>query len=110
MRKCLCLNKIEGISVQAWKTISNKNPEILHPLIIDVSPEGKIVDQMKEKLARTMVSEAVENKMKDFGYKEEAEFCHIIREGLYVADDKPGISAVDRCNKRLDLIRWLETV
>ena len=108
MRKCLCLNKIEGVSIQAWKAVSLKNPEIIHPSIIDVSPEGKIADQMKEKLARTMVSEAVENKMKSFGFNKEAEFCHIIREGLYVADDKPGIPAVERCNKRLALIRWLD--
>ena len=54
-----------------------------------------------------MVSANVEAKMIELGYQTEAEFCKVIREGLYIADDKPGISARERCNKRLSLIKWL---
>ena len=44
-----------GGLIQAWKAVSISSPEI-HPSIIEVSPDGKIDDQMKEKLARTMLS------------------------------------------------------
>lgn len=38
----------------------------------------------------------------------EATFCRIIRESLYVADDEPGIPAIERCKKRMHLINWLK--
>ena len=108
LRKCLCLNKVEGISIVAWKAVAKLRPDILHPTLIEVSPEGKILDQMKETLARTTVSNGVEETMRRCGYEKEAEFCKVVREGLYTADDTPGIHAFDRCKKRLDLINWLD--
>ena len=43
LRKFLCLNKVEGISIAAWKAVSQLRPDILHPTIIEVSPEGKLL-------------------------------------------------------------------
>ena len=109
LRKCICLDKVKGISVKAWRSVSISDPDILHPTLIEVSPEGKIMDQMKETLARTLVSVEVETKMRSHGYEKEGQFCRIIREGLYIADDTPGISAFERCRKRIALIEWLNT-
>ena len=105
-RKCVCLDRVEGVSVQAWKCVAKKRPDILHPSIIEVS-DGKIVDQMKEKLSRTMFSKDVESEMSADQYQKEAHVCNVIREALFEADDTPGIPAKDRCKKRLSLIKWL---
>ena len=107
LRKCICLDKVKGISIKAWKSVSLSNPDILHPTLIEVSSEGKILDQMKETLARTIISEEVESIMIRQGYNKEAEFCRVVREGLYVADDTPGVPAFERCEKRLALMEWL---
>ena len=100
LRKFLCLDKMEGISIESWKAVAKLRSDILHPTLIEVSPEGKILDQMKETLARTTVSNGVEETMEKIGYKNEAEFCKVVREGLYNADDTPGIQAFDRCKKK----------
>ena len=109
LRKALCLNKVHGVSKSAWNHVADGHPEILNPLLLEVSEEGKIMDQMKERFARNMVSFDVETCMVDNGDLTEAKFCEIIREGLYEADDTPGISAVNRCEKRLKLVNWLDT-
>jgi hypothetical protein len=108
LRKCLCLDKVDGISIRAWKTVADRKPNILHPTIVEITEDGKILDQMKEKLARSMVTEEVEQEMEVQGYFAEAKFCNVIRNGLYIADDVPGIDAMDRCKKRLKLIEWLD--
>jgi hypothetical protein len=108
LRKAICLNKVSGVSKKAWDNVSRMKPEILNPLLIEVSPEGKIADQMKERFARNMVSDDVEKCMNENGNLEEATFCKVIREGLYEADDTPGIPAIERCEKRLKLINWLD--
>ena len=59
------------------------------------------MDQMKEKCA-----EEIEKTMLENDNNVEASFCSIIRESLYVADDAPGISALERCKKRIALIVW----
>lgn len=108
LRKAICLNKVSGVSKSAWDNVSRTNPETLNPLLVEVSPEGKITDQMRERFARNMVSEDVEDCMNENGYTEEAQFCKVVREGLYEADDTPGIPAIERCEKRLKLINWLD--
>ena len=85
------MNKVCGISINAWKSVSRANPTVLYPLIVEISEEGKLIDQMREKLARTMISENVENEMINMGFETEAEFCRTLREGLYIAEDTPGI-------------------
>ena len=107
-RKALCLNKVQGIQKKAWEVVADRNPKILHPSIIQVSDEGKILDQMKESLALNMVSAEVETEMERDGYVKEAELCNVLREGLFVADDQPGVTAKERCIKRLKLIQWLD--
>lgn len=84
---------------------------MLHPTIIEVSPEGKILYQMKEKLARTIVGGKVVREMLNLGVEKEADFCNIVWEELYIyiADDKPGIPSAAQCDKRLSLIKWLAT-
>lgn len=109
LRKALCLNKVDDISISAWERVSNSNPEILNSCVINVSEEGKIVDQMKERLARTMFSIDVEAKMIENGDYAEALFCNILRGALYEAEDTAGISALERCRKRIALIDWLKT-
>ena len=107
LRKCVCLNKVEGVSIKAWQSIAKLKPDILNPSVIEVSDEGKILDQMKERLACTMFSEAVEVEMVSNNYLKEADFCRTIRNALFVADDKPGVRASERCHYRIELIKWL---
>ena len=107
LRKCVCVDKVESISIRAWEKVAKQSPDILNRSVIEVSSEGEILDQMKEKLSRTMFSKKVEDVMVLNGDLKEANFCSVIREALFVADDKPGISAISRCQKRMDLIDWL---
>ena len=86
LRKALCLDKIEGISKSAWTKVSDNDPDILNSALLDVSEEGKILDQMKEKLARSLLTEEIEEKMIINQDMKEAEFCHIMRECLYVTN------------------------
>ena len=58
----LYLDKIEGVSKHTWESVASKHPNVLNPVILEVSSEGKIVDQMKEKLARNLFSAEVEQK------------------------------------------------
>ena len=98
------MDKVLGISKAAWNKVSVHNSDVLHPAILQVTEEGKIIDQMKERLARNVFSENVEKKMEENADLKEANFCRIIREGLYT----PGIAATERCQKRINLIKWLE--
>lgn len=102
------MDKVHGVSKAAWNKVSDQNPGVLHPTILEVTEEGKFVDQIKERLARNMFSEKVEQKMEENGDITEANFCKVFREGLYNADDSPGIPATERCQKRVNLIKWLE--
>lgn len=63
LRKAICVDKVNGISKTAWQKVSTSNPDILNPTLLEVSEEGKIVDQMKEALARNMFSKNVESIM-----------------------------------------------
>lgn len=76
--------------MQSWVK-AKSHPDIINPTLLEVSEEGKILDQMKEQLARTMFSNSVEDQMMANGDLREAEFCKIIRNALYIADDQPGI-------------------
>ncbi|XP_045178040.2 uncharacterized protein LOC123538138 [Mercenaria mercenaria] len=104
LRKAICLDRVYGVSKKAWQSVSEVRPDILNPTLLEVTEEGKIIDQMKERLARNMLSKNVEEQMRENGDIQEANFCEVVREGLYSADDTPGIPAVDRCKKRLALI------
>ena len=70
----------------------------------EVSEDGKILDQMKERYARALFTKDVENSMIDNGDTIEAHFVSVIRGGLFEAEDMPGIPALERCKKRIDLI------
>jgi len=50
----------------------------------------------------------VESRMREYCDIIEADFCKIVREGLYEADDMPGIPARARCEMRIELIKWLK--
>ena len=108
LRKVLCLDKVHGLSKSSWQKVSDKWPLLLNPTLLDVNDEGKIVDQMKEKYARNLFCKDVESKMRENCDVIEADFCKIVREGLYEADDMPGIPARDRCEMRIELIKWLK--
>ena len=82
LRKTICLDKVENTSKEAWICVSQSNPDILNPALIDVKEEGKILDQMKETLTRTMLSEEVEEIMLANGDNIEADFCNCSRSAL----------------------------
>lgn len=65
-----------------------------------------LVDKQSDSIARLTFSEEVEYEMKRLGYYYEADFCRLIRE-FYEGEDEPGIDAMERCKRRLNLRRWL---
>ena len=89
-----------NISKQAWIDVAKANTTKLKlPHVID------LIDKQSDSIARETFSEDVENAMRK-QYPKEANFCKMIRE-FYDGEDNPGISAEERCNRRMTLRSWL---
>lgn len=65
-----------------------------------------LVDKQSDSIARLTFSADVENAMRRLNFINEANFCKLIRE-FYDAEDEPGLSATERCQRRLALRDWL---
>ena len=63
LRKALYLDKIDGISKSAWENVAENHPSILNISLIEINDESKIMDQMKEKLARSLFTEDIEKQI-----------------------------------------------
>ena len=90
-----------GIYKRAWMDVARDNSTNLRvPHVED------LIDKQSDAIAREIFSKDVELFMKRKGYNKEAEFCSIIRQ-FYEAEDEPGLSAKERCRRRMVLRRWL---
>ncbi len=88
---------LDGIKHEAWKSVSEKYPDILSKCTaVD------LIDKQSCQRAKEVFSESVENKMLEMGYLAEAKHARMIRR-WYEAEDEPCLSATERCK------RWLET-
>ena len=73
LRTTICLDKVIGISKAAWNKVTDHNPDILNTAVMEVTDKGKIIDQVKERLAGNMFTESVEQ-MRENGHMKVANF------------------------------------
>ena len=90
-----------GISKQAWIAVARDNSTNLR-----ISHVEDLVDKQSDSIARETFSKDVELCMKRKGYVMESEFCKLIRE-FYEAEDDPGLSAIERYQRRINFRKWL---
>lgn len=85
----------------AWINVARDNRTNLK-----ISHVEDLVDKQSDSIARETFSKDVEKDMQRLGYTKEAQFCKILLE-FYDGEDEPGISAFERCKRRLSLRKWL---
>ncbi|VDI14617.1 Hypothetical predicted protein [Mytilus galloprovincialis] len=104
--KCCSTGIVEaGIHSNAWSKVarqtSKDGKEIISSALVD-----DLIDKQRNVYAQKTFSNEVETAMTENGDLEEAIFCKLIRE-WYQAEDEPGIAALERCERRLNLRTWL---
>ena len=90
-----------GITKDAWIKVAKDGQAGLNLALVE-----DLVDRQSDAFAVATFSEEVEQEMLVNGFINEANLCHLLRE-WYNAEDNPGISAIERCNSRLNMRRWL---
>ena len=101
LRACICRDAIIGIRREAWERVArSRTTDLTLPIVIDG------VDKQSNAFARTMFAQNVEDKMNENGDFEEAKFCHTVRR-WYEAEDAPGLDAVDRYQRRMEMRQYL---
>ncbi|CAC5420694.1 unnamed protein product [Mytilus coruscus] len=73
---------------------------------LKVSHGEDLIDKQSDAIAEETFSLKVEATMIRLGHTKEAAFCRLIRE-FYEAEDDPGITASERCYRRINLRDWL---
>jgi hypothetical protein len=106
LRAKICRTGLKDINTEAWIKVAKSRRTPLKLAALLVLPNGKVVEQQNEAFARTMYCEEVEEEMRNNGDLGEAKFCRLIRE-WEEAEDQPGISALERIKRVLNLRTWL---
>ena len=102
----LIRNGLDNVKLAAWKKVAIAKKSVLPVAMLEVQDDGKIMHQQSDSFVRTMFSEAVEEEMLKNGDQNEALFCRLFRE-WHEAEDMPGLTAFERCNRSLALRDWL---
>ncbi|XP_053404619.1 uncharacterized protein LOC128558653 [Mercenaria mercenaria] len=101
LRTKICTSGISGLSKQAWI-----NAAVSDETCLNVGIVIECIDKQSVAFAKRVFAEDVENYMECKGYTNEARFIRLIRR-WYEAEDDPGITARDRCYRRLELRNYL---
>ncbi|KAH3817666.1 hypothetical protein DPMN_119221 [Dreissena polymorpha] len=97
----VCKDSVDNFKKEAWHNVAEQNSDILNKsLVVD------LIDKQNNAYALKVFSFEVENEMRKLKFYEEAKFCNIIR-SWYEAEDKPGISEIERTNRRLRIKDYL---
>ena len=101
LRVKVCKDGLQGIRKKAWHEVADKNREVISKaLVVD------LVDKQNNGFAKRTFSAEVEDTMRGLDFKEEANFCRMVRE-WYEAEDAAGLSALERVERRLKLKSYL---
>ena len=92
---------LNGVSKNAWQDVATRYPDILSRATI-----FDLIDRQSCQRAKEVFHEHVEAKMRELGYTEEANYCHIIRE-WYEAEDNPALNPIERCRRWFALKTFL---
>lgn len=101
LRVKVCKDGVHGIRKDAWHAVAEKDSNIISRAIV-----CDLIDKQNNAFAKKTFSIPVEEQMRKLNFNREAEFCKIIRE-WYEAEDTPGIPAVERVTRRLNLKNFL---
>lgn len=102
-RAKVCKDGVENIQKEAWHSVAEKEPTVINKaLVVDR------IDKKNNAYALKVFSVEVENAMRKLEFPKEADFCNIIR-SWYEAKDQPGLSAIERVQRRLRMKDYLLT-
>ena len=101
IRTKICTSGNPILKKQAWEDVAASGKTTLNIALIT-----DCVDKQNVAKARRIFDKDVEECMQQMGYTKESIFCKIMREWFDAEDDK-GISATERCRRRLALRSWL---
>ena len=101
LRVKVCKDGLQGIRKSAWLHVAESDNDIISKGIV-----FDLLDKQNNAYAKKTFSKAVEDQMRLLHYDTEADFCHLIRE-WYEAEDSPGLSAIERIQRRLRLKEFL---
>lgn len=97
----VCKDGLKGVPKTGWHKVAEMDPTIISKSLVE-----DLLDKQRNSYAQRTFSEPVEKAQQELGFHECARFSHLIR-NWYVAEDDRGISAKERCRKRLDFRQWL---
>jgi hypothetical protein len=100
-RRKTCAGGIQGISNEPWMKVARQRKTLLTAIMVE-----DVSDPMSVAMAKTHFSESVEIEMRKNGDSREADLVNDIRT-WWEAEDSPGISSVERIQKRKNLRRRL---
>jgi hypothetical protein len=101
LRVRTCTTGIAGVTSEGWKACAKSNETNLNLALVD-----DVIDKQSVPNARTHFSLEVENWLRDNGYHKSANFTRLVR-NWYDASDVPGISAIERVEKLLEMRSFL---
>lgn len=97
LRVKVCKDGLKNINKKAWHDVADADRNIISKSLVH-----DLIDKQSNAFAQKTFSSTVEEKMRDLGYIEEANFCSIVRE-WYEAEDSPAITSSERVCRRLRL-------
>lgn len=101
LRVKVCKDGLRGVTKKAWHDVAEYDRSVISKgLVVD------LIDKQNNSFAQKTFSEEVAKTMRYLGYDREANFCDTVRE-WYEAEDAPGISAIDRTSRRLNMRQFL---
>ncbi len=101
LRRVVCTSDILGMHKEAWLTAAKDPSNKLKVSMVEDLPDKQNIG-----FALTTFSVEVEQSMRKHKLQKEADFCQSVRE-WWIAEDEPGIPALERIQKRMPLIRTL---
>ena len=101
LRRVVCSSGTAKLKKEAWLVASKDQSNKLKTSMVTDLPDKQDIG-----FALTTFSAEVEQSMAAAGYEEEAKFCRLLR-NWWIAEDEPGIPAMDRVQYRIELKDYL---
>jgi hypothetical protein len=101
LRVKVCKDGLQGIRKEAWHAVAELGDNVISKaIVID------LIDKQNNAYAKRVFSSEVESTMRSLNFYKEANFCKLVRH-WYQAEDMPGLSAIERCKRRIALKNFL---
>lgn len=97
----VCKDGFETVSKKGWHAVAELNPNIITKSLVE-----DLLDKQRNSYAQKTFSKEVEDAQNQMGFLECAKFSKLIR-NWYEAEDKRGLTSLQRAQYRLAFREWL---